>query len=67
MSADICEKSKNVIKRNITNYVDSNPLTNELSERIFRMANEKIPHCKSMITLEQTLIQYFNDPSARLN
>jgi hypothetical protein len=61
-----CEKSKNVIRRNIKDYADSNPYTNETAERVFRMIEEKKNHCQSIRNLELTMIQYFNDPSARL-
>lgn len=67
MKFNLCQKSRNVITRNIVNYDDPNPVTSEIAERVFRMTEEKIIHCKSMETLELEMIKYFNDSSQRLN
>lgn len=67
MQSDICQKSRNVIIRNVSNYKDDNPLTNELAERVFRMAMEKTEHYKSMDKLESAMIYYFNNKSTRMS
>lgn len=67
LHADISQKSKAVIMKNIKHFTDENPFTNEAAERVFRMVEEKRDHCKSVNKLETTMIAYFNDNMARLN
>jgi len=43
------------------------PPNNELVERVFRMAAEKLSHCKSFPTFRKNVIDYVNDGDARLN
>lgn len=58
---NLCEKAKNVIiKHGLINKLEYKPPTNEFPERVFRMANEKIPRCKTMTDLRNSLIRYVN-------
>ena len=41
------------------------PPNNELVERVFRMASEKLSHCKSMMAFRRNIIDYFNEKDAR--
>ena len=60
MSLSIIEKYDFIDEENV-------PPTNEIVERVFRMAQEKILHCKSISMLQTHLKSYFNDTSNRLN
>ena len=64
---NICENAVRTIERNEMEGIDNEAPNNELCERVFRMANEKITHCKSVKKLEKVMIKYFNEKSARLN
>ena len=63
----LCESALAAIERNKLDGDDVNCFTNELAERVFRMVQEKLSHNKSFSQLEQNVITYFNDDSARLN
>lgn len=67
LESNICPKSKRAILRNISNFLDDKPLTNEIAERVFRMVTEKIAHCKSIVRLEEVMISYCNEDSNKLN
>jgi len=55
------------IDKNGLSGTEHNPPNNELVERVFRLAAEKILHCKSMKSFEKNVITYFNDNDLRLN
>lgn len=67
LESAISRKSKNVISKNINITEGYNTQTNETAERVFRMVEEKISHCKSVVKLEKVMIKYFNDKTTRLN
>ena len=46
---------------------EENPWTNEIAQKVFRLVNEKIDHCKSFDSLEKEMILCFNDDNTRLN
>lgn len=59
---NLCEKAKNILmKHGLLNKVEHSPPSNEFAERIFRLSYEKIPRCKSMLTLRNSLIRYVNN------
>jgi hypothetical protein len=49
-----------LMKHGLLNKLESKPPTNEFAERVFRMANEKIPRCHSLSALRNALVQYVN-------
>lgn len=55
-----------LIKHGLLNKLENKPPTNEFAERIFRMANEKIPRCNSLSALRNALLQYVNN-TTKLN
>ena len=63
----ISEASLHTIDANELEGEDSDPFTNEIAERVFRMTSEKLNHCKSVAKLEKQMKIYFNCPSTRLN
>lgn len=63
----LCEKSITIVKKyGLINKVENKPYTNERAERIFRLANEKIPRCKTVEDLRNSLIRYVNN-TTKLN
>jgi len=64
---NLSENARQTIKKNELEGIEESPSTNEIAERVFRMANEQLTHCKSIEILEKRMIWYFNNPEARLN
>jgi hypothetical protein len=58
---NMCQKSKSILeKHGLINKVDDKSYTNEVAERIFRSANEKILRFKSVNDLKNAMLRYFN-------
>lgn len=63
----LSEKSRNILdKFNLKEKMEYQPPTNELAERVFRMAEEKIPRCSNIQNLRDAMIRYVN-VTAKLN
>ena len=63
----ISEMGISTIDKNQMHGKEIEPPNNELVEQVFRMASEKLSHCKSMMAFPRNIIDYFNDKDARLN